>query len=154
MATPQITVIKRPNQGKGYGNVYLLSTTPGYQQTIQPDSTIKFNGFTKLATMSWLTSDTITMLKTGTYQITFQVNYVTLSDDQNVQVGLYANGEQICIFGESVPLRNNVSKLSGTYVIKANANDKIQFVGIDVPFTIKGVSQNTEIIANVTITEI
>src|SRR5690349_6348922 len=100
MATPSFTLITIPNKGKGYGNIFLKATTPGYTQTVHPNTTISFNGFTRLATMSWLTADTITMLKAGLYQITFQVNYeTTLTTD--IQVGLFVNGIQINVFGES-----------------------------------------------------
>lgn len=153
MTTPSFTLVTIPNKGKGYGNIYLLAKTPDYTQTIHPDSIIKFNGFTKLATISWKTADTITMLKAGLFQITFQVTYVTKSET-NIQVGLYVNNQQITIFGESIPLNNGISKLSGTYVLKVKPNDQIQFIGIKNTFVIKPVSQNSEIIANVTIAEV
>ena len=153
MTTPGFTLVTIPNKGKGYGNIYLLAKTPDYTQTIHPDSTIKFNGFTKLATISWKTADTITILKAGLFQITFQVTYVTKSET-NIQVGLYVNNQQITIFGESIPLNNGINKLSGTYVLKVKPNDQIQFIGIENIFVIKPVSQNSEIIANVTIAEV
>lgn len=153
MATLSFTLVTIPNKGKGYGNIFLLSNTPGYTQTIQPNTTIKFNGFTRLATMSWKTADTITMLKAGLYQINFQVNYET-NFDTNVQVGLYVNGNQINVFGESIPLDNGVSKLSGTYVLKVKPGDLIQFAGIGDTFVISPVSQSSEIIASVTIVEV
>ena len=153
MTTLGFTLVTIPNKGKGYGNIYLLAKTPEYTQTIHQDSTIKFNGFTKLATMSWKTVDTITLLKYGLFQITFQVTYVT-NTETNIQVGLYVNDEQITVFGDSIPLDNGISKLSGTYVLKVKLNDKIQFVGLENTFVIKPVSQSSEIIASVTIVEI
>jgi len=153
MTTPGFTLVTIPNKGKGYGNIYLLAKTPEYTQTVHPNSTIKFNGFTKLATISWKTADTITLLKSGLFQITFQVTYAT-NTKTNIQVGLYVNEEQITIFSESIPLDNGLSKLSGTYVLKAKLNDKIQFIGIENTFVIKPVSQSSEIIASVTIVEV
>lgn len=153
MTTPGFSLVTIPNKGKGYGNIYLLSQSPGYTQTVQPNSTIKFNGFSKLATISWLTTDTITMLKGGLFQIAFQVNYGT-TDSTNIQVGLYVNSNLVNIFGESIPLDNGISKLSGTFVLKIIANDKIQFAGIENAFVIKPISQGSEIIASVTIAEV
>ena len=152
--TPGVSfsLVTRPNMGKGYGNVYLLAKTPGYTQTIQPNSTIKFNGFSRLATMSWKTADTITILKGGLFQIAFQLSYASSFD--NIQVGLFINDEQIITFGESISLVNGVSTINSNVVLKLFANDLIQFVGLENTFVIKPISQEQEIIASVTLIEI
>jgi hypothetical protein len=147
------SLVTRPNIGKGYGNVYLLATTPGYTQTIHPDSTIKFNSFSKLATMSWKTADTITMLKSGLFQIDFQLSYVT-SSENNIQIGLFINDQNIVVFGNSIPVDNGIGTVNGITVLKLHANDTIQFVGLENTFIIKPIGQEPEIIASVTITEV
>ena len=147
---------KRNDVGKAYANIYLLSlsTNNGMQQIISNGTAIQFNGYSKLASISWQTRDELTLLKSGTFKIDFIVNYVS-AITSNIQVSLFLNGESIGgSFGSNIMLVNGVKQLTGTYTLKLNKDDKLQLKGLGPTFTIKKTGTGDEIIANLTVSEI
>lgn len=146
-------VLKKHNElGKAFAHVYLLSVHNNNQQIVIPGAPIKFSNYSKLASIAWLTKDELTFLKAGTFKIEFSMNYA--NNASNAQVALFLNGvPMIGTFGTSSPLISGVSRLSGTYVLKLNVNDKIKLVGVSNAFTIKSAGPNDEIIATWIVTE-
>lgn len=150
------TLIKRNDIGNAFANVYLLSITSqgGLQQTVQKGASIRFNGHGKLASVSWQTADTLTMLKGGLFRIDFIINYTTPLNS-NAQVALFVNEENVGgAFGSNNTLPTGVKQLTGTYTLRLNTNDIIQLRCVGNTFTIRQAGPTDEIIASLTLTEI
>ena len=141
---------KRNDLGKGYGNVYLLSTL-GSQQTVISGNPVKFNNYSKLSGVSWLTQSELTIINDGTYEINFTLNYLNIPD---IQVALFVNGNaMIGGFGQSSPLLSGTRQLVGSYVLKLATGDKLKLINIGSNFVLKPSSLENEIIANLIVSE-
>lgn len=150
--TSCLTLNKHNELGPAFAYVYLLSPQGSVQQNIGPMVPVKFNSHGKLASIAWPTRDELLFLRSSTYKIEFSLNYA--NNNNNAQVALFLNGvPMIGAFGVSSPLNSGISRLSGTYILKFNINDRIKIVGIGQPFTIKSAGINDEIIATLTVSE-
>jgi len=145
------TLTKRNDLGKAYANIYLLSSAG--QQIVPTGTAIKFNGFSKLASIS-LSNNFLVLLKDGTFKIDFIVNYVT-KNNTNAQVALFINGQNAGgAFGSSTIFSNGVRQLVGSYTMQLVINDTLQLKCIGPTFTIKNGGVKNEIIANFIVSEI
>ncbi|QKF94585.1 hypothetical protein QKU48_gp1127 [Fadolivirus algeromassiliense] len=147
---------KRNDLGKAFANIYLLSVPSqgGITQTVPKNATIKFNGHGKLSSVAWLTSDTLTMLKNGTFKIDFIINYTTPANS-NAQVALFVNDENVGgAFGSSNILPSGVKQLSGSYTLKLSKDDYIQLKSVGNTFIIRQAGPTNEFLVNLTLTEI
>ena len=150
--TSCLTLIKHSELGPAFAYVYLLSMQGNVQQTIAPGISIKFSDHGKLGGIAWPTRDELVFLRSGTFKVTFSVNYA--NNNNSAQIALYLNNvPMIGSFGTSSPLTTGVGRISGTYVLKFNVNDRIKLVGISNSFIIKSAGINDEIIATLTISE-
>ena len=147
-----LTLIKHNELAPAFAHIYLLSPRGSVQQLITNGASIRFNKFSKLAGIAWPAADELVFLRTGTFKVEFSLNYG--NNNNNAQVALYLNNvPMIGAFGTSSPLITGVGRLSGTYVLRFNINDRIKLVGISNPFTIKSAGPHDEIIATLIVTE-
>lgn len=166
--TCDFTLIKRNDAGVGYAYVFLYSLSqPVTTQTIMPGSSIKFNNHGRLASIGWLTSDTLTMLKSGLFQIDFSINYLlngvtsayqpikNRQTSSNVQVELYVNNVAVGVaFGSEQNCNSGIGKITGSYNLKLLTNDTLKLVGKTNPFVIGPAGNLNEITATFVVTEI
>jgi|LakMenEpi03Aug12_release.lakeMendotaPanAssembly.Ray.scaffolds.fasta_scaffold270378_2 hypothetical protein len=149
-----LTIKKRNDLGNAIAFVYFLSpnTISPITQSVNNGDAIKFNKYGKLAGIAWPTQTELKFLKSGTFKIEFAMNYA--NNNQPIQVALFLNNVQLIgAFGTSNPLTLGVSMLSGSYLIKLNANDVIKIVNVSNQFLIRSAGSADEIIAHLTVTE-
>ena len=152
MTSSCLTLIKHNELGPAFAHIYLLSPQGSVQQVVTNGRSIRFSNFSKLAGISWLTRDELVFLRSGTFKVTFSLNYG--NNNNAAQVALYLNNvPMIGAFGTTSPLVAGVGRITGTYVLKFNVNDRIKIVGIANTFTIRSTGINDEIIATMTVTE-
>ena len=152
--TCDFTLIKRNDIGVGYAYVFLYSLSqPVTTQTVMPGNSIKFNNHGRLASISWLKNDELTMLKSGLFQIDFTINYRL--NNANVQVELYVNDLAVGVaFGNAQGCSTGLGKITGSYNLKLLTNDKLKLVGKTNPFVIAPAGFQNEITATFIINEI
>ena len=157
--TCDFTLIKRNDIGKAYAYVFLYSMSqPVTTQIVNPGSSIKFNNHGRLASIAWLNSDELTMLKDGLFEIEFSINYQL--NNKNVQVELYINGTGVGVAfgsdnGNSFNYGNSgIGKINGKYNLRLYKNDKLKLVGKSNQFIIKPAGFGSEIISYITVNEI
>ena len=158
--TCDFTLIKRNDIGEAYAYVFLYSLQqPITTQTVVPGNSIKFNNHGRLASIAWLKSDELTMLKDGIFQLDFSINYIP--NNKNVQVELYVNGVGVGVaFGNAAPggmmpgCSYPIAKINGTYNLRLYKNDKLKLVGKTNTFTIAPAGSMNEIMATFIVTEV
>lgn len=149
------SLTKRNDIGVGYANIY-LETSLGAKyipQYIQPNTSIYFNKFSKLASIAWLTGNELTFLKNGNFRIQFAINYT--SQYGNVQTTLYVNDIPLTsTYGVITNMTPNVSQLNGEFTVRLLIGDTIKLVNTSGSYTIQSTGQINQILANLTVTEI
>jgi hypothetical protein len=144
------SLTKRNDLGNAYANINLIASTNAkyVPQIINNNSSINFNQYTKLLSIAWLTSNTLTFLKNGTFRIQFFINYTALVG--TLKIALYVNGNPITgTFDTTI----TEGQINGEFTVKLLTSDKIQLINIGDSFTITPVQIN-QILANITVTEI
>ena len=146
-------LIKRNDAGIAYANIYLIASVnaKNIPQFVNIGSTIKFNKFSKLASIAWLTSDTLTMLKDGFFRVQFFIDYSFNTGP--IQIALNVNGLQMVgTYGTVSNIVATGGQVNGEFNVKLKNGDSIQLVSVNQTFTI---STNTvdQILAIITVTE-
>ena len=146
---------KRNDIGKAYANVF-LGTSPNAKnlpQFVNVGSSIKFNQYSKLASIAWLTTDELTFLKNGNFRVQFFINYT--STFGNILITLYVNNLPLMqTYGTTSNVTFNGGQINGEFTVKLSINDKIKLVNTQGPFLIQQTGNNTQVLANWTVTEI
>ena len=152
--TCDFTLIKRNDAGKAYAYVFLYSLSqPVMTQIVNPGSSIKFNNHGRLASIAWLSTDELTVLKDGLFEVDFSVNYQV--NNKNVQVELFVNGQGVGVaFGSESPGFSGISKITGKYNLRLYKNDKLKLVGKTNQFIIRPAGLGNEIMSYITVKEI
>lgn len=149
------SLVKRNDLGTAYANINLVAS-PGARyipQYVNNGMSIYFNQFSKLASVAWITANTLTFLKNGTFRIQFFINYI--STFGNIQITLYVNGLPLtATYGTTSNLTFNGGQVNGEFTLKLSTSDKIQLVNTSGSFVIGATGQNNQVMASVTVTEI
>jgi hypothetical protein len=146
---------KRNDIGTGYANVFLGTSqnAKNIPQFVGTGSSIKFNQYSKLASIAWLTTDELTFLKNGSFRIQFFINYT--STYGNILITLYVNNLPVAqTYGTTSNVTFNGGQVNGEFTVKLAINDKIKLVNTQGPFLLQQTGNNTQVLANWTVTEI
>ncbi len=157
MATCEFNVVRTRDHKKGYGNVYLMYTSaqPIPPQVITSGGIIPFNKFESMINIKVVSSGVVQVLKKGTYEISFIINYVNAAS--LIRIGLLVNSVQVGgTHFVSTTLSSGNSQIIGSYTLRFNQDDLISLVGLNGSFTIgpSGVGSFDERLASLTIREI
>lgn len=152
--TCDFTLTKRNDVGKAYAYVFLYSMAqPIMSQIVMPGSSIKFNNHGRLASIAWLSTDELTMLKDGLFEVEFNINYQ--ANSKPVQVELYVNGIGVGVaFGSESGTTAGTKRIVGKYNLKLYKNDKLKLIGKTNSFTIRPAGTSNEIMATWTVKEV
>jgi hypothetical protein len=149
------SLTKRNDIGTGYANVFLgnYPNPKNLPQYVDVGASIKFNQYTKLASIAWLTTDELTFLKNGTFRVQFFINYS--STYGNILIGLYVNGLPIAqTYGTTSNVTFNGGQVNGEFTVKLSINDKIKLINVQAPFLLQPTGSNNQVLASWTVTEI
>ncbi len=149
------SLLKRNDVGQGYANVYLIVQQPQkyVPQYVNPESSIYFNKFGKLASIAWMKADELTFLKNGTFRVQFFIN--SALNYSNVQIALYVNGLQFDgTYGSITNTTYSGSQINGEFTLKVEVGDVIKLVNKYGSFIISQTGPIGQILASMTVTEI
>lgn len=149
------SLTKRNDIGTAYANVFLMTypNAKNLPQFVNTNSSIKFNQYSKLASISWLTTDELTFLKNGSFRVQFFINY--MSSYGNIQITLYVNGLPLMqTYGTTTNVTFNGGQVNGEFTVKLAIDDKIKLVNTSAPFLIQQTGNNNQVLASWTVTEV
>ena len=149
------SLTKRNDIGVAYANVYLsASPVPKYiPQFVNVGSSVLFNKFTKLASIAWLKPDELTFLQNGSFRVQFFINFT--NNFGKLQLALFVNGLQVAqTFGTVGGTTFNGGQVNGEFTVKVSIGDVIRLVNVGSLFVVAGTGIDTQVLANLTVTEI